>query len=262
MGDALRAGGARAAFLLALLVLSLVLNLGLYGGNLLRYRTPLPTADQVIGLDNALQGHVFARDYAIAGLRSGELSLEEAAAAAPRGDRGTLEILIRIRDPERMAEEQMSLGRYSWWWLSQMIQTSQGILAQRPMLKRGELFLGLHVLLLAVATAGFALGRWRGVLSPLSAWAAAIVLAYAVILFAAVHHPTYVRTGNPYLALQGRYLFPVAAPFYAVVATSLLHPLSQTPRWIAANLIGLFFIWGDLPYFLSRVYPPWLMAPS
>jgi hypothetical protein len=256
VGNGLRPLGAGRGALLALVVLAGALNLQLYGVNLVRYHALVPDADQVIGLENALKHSIFRRNHTIESFRAGEITFKEAMQATPEDDLGTQEILFRNANPKKMQSLLAGPARYTLFWVAQTIRTSQGILGQRWMLKSDPIHLGIYCGIGFAALVGLSMGGLGR--AGLEKWAAFITLGYALILLVGVHHPSYAATGNPYLALQGRYFFPVIAPFYALVARSLVLPLPERMQpWVALG-VGAFFVYGDFPYFLLHVTPEWL----
>jgi hypothetical protein len=95
---------------------------------------------------------------------------------------------------------------------------------------------------------------------------AAIVATYVVALLW-VNYQSYTATGMAALAVQGRYLFPVLVPAYGLAACLLVCELPRHVPWlsrrigwlqsVAATLIGGWFVFGDLPFFLANVTQNW-----
>jgi hypothetical protein len=105
--------------------------------------------------------------------------------------------------------------------------------------------------------------RWRPAqLSGAPTNALFLAVGYAGILMWLVNHPTYLETKNIELAVQGRYLFLVCAPIYGLVAYYLLEsiPVRAQP-WLAA-LVSALYVWGDLPWLLTKLDERWLQAAS
>jgi hypothetical protein len=92
-------------------------------------------------------------------------------------------------------------------------------------------------------------------------WAGIIGVAYALVLLWVVNYPAYVRSGAAGIGVQGRYLFPVIATFWGLAAHYLLSYTRRDAEVPIAILIGAWFVYGDLPFFLHHATPGWFMAP-
>jgi hypothetical protein len=78
---------------------------------------------------------------------------------------------------------------------------------------------------------------------------ALVVVSYALILMVYVNYPSYRRTGDIDLGLQGRYLFPVLVPLYGWVAHFVLRSWTRPVQILLVLLIGGFFVYDAFVYF-------------
>jgi len=118
----------------------------------------------------------------------------------------------------------------------------------------------VYFALLAGAALVFAVRRRSAAVKPGIGLAATLAGAYTAILLFGVNYPSYVETGLPDLAVQGRYLFPVLVPLCGLVAVAWTDFVPRAVRMVAAPAIATFFLYGDLPFFLSEAGTDWFMA--
>ena len=262
---------ASSGFLMSIpaVVLALVLlgfNLQLYGGNVLDYGVLVPASDQVLSTEQALQNRVFARDFYNAQYRSGRLTFEEASyllEQLPGGqDRNdALAMLEHTRDLRDGKAKRLKAPEWVFAWISQVVRTVYGILAHQRMFQPEALNDGyfalwvLAAILLVQLRLAAAQGNVRWRLADGSAWVP-IVAAYALTLLV-FNYRTYLATGHPTLAVQGRYLFPVMIPAYGVFAWSLANWWFGRARAAFVVALIVFFIANDLPFFLRNAGPAW-----
>jgi hypothetical protein len=249
--------------LAVLLVTVLVLGgfvAGLYGGNLLRYGKLQPGFEQVVGERSAMSNRIFARTRILEKFRAGEITLEQARARAMRipheGDRNdTLFLLKRAQLPESSVKGRLA---YAPAWAHGMLRTSVGYLGHRGASKTEGGVLA-YAAVFAMAGLSMIYGWRRGAGGGTPADAAFLVVGYALVLMWFVNYPAYQSSRYIGLALQGRYLFPLLVPLLGLVAWSIgeLAPARMRP-WLVA-VVGAGFLYGDLPWLLSRIGDRWAM---
>lgn len=258
----LRARPLRAAVAGLVVVGLLAGNLALYGANLLRFGALEPRADQVLGLENALENRIFARNWIFRQFQEGALGYAQARERAARightGDRRhTLWLLDRERQRQGGLDPQPRLGpfRYALDWGDLMLRRTLGYTGHRRAMK-SDLQLLPYVAFLGLALGVYALRAVRG-RGPWLDWAGGVGLAYAMVLLWLVNYPAYQRFGEIDVGVQGRYLFPVMAPLWSLAACHLAHAASR--RWRPPLLAGvaLWFAWGDLPWLLLAAPAAW-----
>jgi len=254
----------RRPFPLAMALVVLVLagfDLQVYAGNLVRYGRLVPGFDQVVGIENALENRIFARDRIADLYREGRVDLEQARQMArdvPHpGDRvATLQLLDAARRP---ASSRAGPFFYAYEWSRSMLQTGIGYLGHRQAARRMS-SLYPYAALFAIAALFFARALARGRAARTMIDASILSLGYASILLWLVHYPGYLRTGHFMLALQGRYLFPVILPIYGLLVHHLFEPCPAPARpWLVVGVGGLF-VAGDLPWLLANVGAEWFVA--
>lgn len=254
-------GDRATALVWALLAVLLVANLHLFGGNLLRYGKLIASPVDLYGLEGALQNRIFARDYVIRQFQDGQISFEEALEQADaienRGNRRRARnVLIRLRDPGAFRASLLSPEVYFPVWFRIMLSRVVGYDGHRVMHKTNlELapyfLLIVSTLLLFIRKAGP--GEVKGY--PLAT--GFVALAYGFVLIAYVHYPKYLQFGVPDFFVQGRYVFPVLVPLCGLAAFYSLTYLPERLQGLVGFGVAAIFIYGDFPYFLTRVNPCW-----
>jgi hypothetical protein len=259
LGAALRRPTPRLAATAAALLLALALDVGLYGGNLVRYGRVTPSADQVIGLEAALENRIFARNHIIAGFHNRQLTLEQATEMAQRirhpGDRANT--LTLLRAPERW-ERRHQVGPLAYLsiWTWQMLRSTCSP-SGHAVLNKSAVELSPYIAMAGLAFVGLLLRRRTpeaGV-----PWAVAIALPYILLLVWHVGYPAYRLSGAAGLAVQGRYAFPVLLPVYGLLAHYLVAVFPERVRLAAALAVASYFVWQDFPWFLAHVPPAWFI---
>ncbi len=246
--------------LLAFLTL-LALNLNLYLGNLVRFGQLLPAMNMVLPLDACLQNRLFTRGYVEREFKNGRLDLLAAQRLAlqirnPNDRADALNMLMEARRVK--GTPQMALmGRlsYSRSWFRYMFARTYGIAAQFSMYKKSGLIRLYYVFFLL--SAALFCWRWRPGTPPGLGAPLFITLFYLAILMQVVNYNIYSQTGMMGLAITGRYLFPVLAPLYILLAYGLLYRMPRWWQWTAGGTAALLFIYGDFPWFLQHLTPVW-----
>jgi len=258
---------ARKAIGLGLVLLLLILNLRLYGGNLLEYGRLIPATDQVLTVEQAMHYRIYARNRIVRLYREGHRSHAQAAKMAAKidhpGDRRATLYLLRLA--KRQASQPVDLmnrGQYAVFWWLKTVQGLMGIVGHRTMLKPQGVMVVYHLIFL-LALLALAVSWRRHQPRAMLIEAALIGGCYALILMQGVNYPIYKQFYSPLLALQGRYLLPVIVPLYGLVACGYSEPLkANRVQVLAFVLVASFFVWGDFVYFLQNVNAQWYASPS
>lgn len=267
-GSAAWFGGspARAAGLLFGIVLGISLNLQLYGGNYLKYRNISPEMDQVISADSAMKCRTQARNLIFTLYKEGKVNTDQAIAMAKgiahEGDRGTTLALIEEYDEQRTNHiEPFGPIEYIPIWIETVMTGIFGIFAHQAMpAGTGRVLLFLSLIMLSVV--GF-VREWR---PRTDGWAAGylalVALSYGLFLMYFVNYRTYLDYYSTWLSLQGRYVFPVLAPFWIVCSVYLMRLFNgKSARFALFAVAALIFIFSDFPFFLSGVNSGWFAWP-
>lgn len=266
--DLIKGGGIRRSdwkgqdVALALLCLcALGANLLLYGGNELRYGFPLPSMDKVLPLESCLQNRLFTRDYAVREFKSGRLSLLDAQRLALRirdpGDRASAWSQLAEAEKRRNQGPQplMSRWRYSLEWVQVIVSRTYSVAAHLSLYKYESAFYPYYALF-AVAGILWAC-RLRTLLVPGMGGVSFVAIFYTVFLMQVVGYMMYRGSGFSGVATTGRYLFPALAALYLTTTHGLL---AKMPRWWqvpVAVAVGLFFLWGEFPWFVRQAGAEW-----
>ncbi|HEY5512178.1 MAG TPA: hypothetical protein VIK40_00910 [Geomonas sp.] len=251
------------AVTLAILI-GLTLNVQLYGGNYLRYKTMDPEMFMVLPLEQALNYRLAARAYVLNQFKEGKISVQKAKELAVAyvnhpGDRSdTIALVEGYAYLENHREQMMGPLTYVAIWLLQMIGSTFGIKAHLGMLNYGFSFLPLAVLMLLTGVA-FAT-RWRP-----RDWDTAWLPTYLAVIGAFYgafllyfNYGVYLENRDPGLTVAGRYILPVMGPIYVFSSYYLLLLFKRRNLRLGLFLAAaLVFILSDFPFFLSRVTPEW-----
>ena len=87
-----------------------------------------------------------------------------------------------------------------------------------------------------------------------------IFFLYGLILLYVQNYDMYLKRGNPFLALQGRYIFPVIAPIYIFLV--LVWERMFKDRFFRYLILFslVFFLLLSIPYFVLNVESWWFNA--
>jgi len=248
--------------LLAVILVGLLLNIQLYGGNYLKYKAISPSAVAVLPLEQAMQYRLTARDIIIDQFILGQISLEQAHEMASQithpGDRqDALTLIDNYAYRQQAGFKPIGPAPYTAVWLLQMLSTSFGIKAHLGMPNHGLSFIPLAVLILLVIAAFVV--RWRPRdLAWLPTSLLSVAVCYAAIILVGFNYPNYLDKTDIVLSVAGRYIFPVMGPVYAVSCLYLLRLFKgEKMRVGLAAFAALVLISSDFPFFLANVTPEW-----
>jgi hypothetical protein len=258
----LRSSGRRRMLLVTGILVSVLLNLQLYGGNFLHYKTLEPESFQVLPLEQALQYRLAARTYIFNQFREGRIGLEQAKQMASlvnhEGDRkDTVSLVENYAELQKSGEPLLGLLPYSAIWMLHMLESTYGIKAHLGMSNHGPGFIPLALFLLAAL--GAFLCRWRpSELQWLPSCYALVALSYAAFLMYLVNFSTYQIYKDIVLSVAGRYLFPVIGPIYVLACYYLMRSSNGgKKRLVILVASSLTFIAADFPFFLANSSASW-----
>jgi len=131
--------------LLGIAILLLVLNMTLYLGNLIRFQKIVPTADQVLTVEQSIGNRIYAREKILSLYRTSQLTFNEAIKKAEEiehpGDLiGTLGLLKRARDNTLKPIPTLDRVQYAHLWRKGMLSRSVGIVGHIAMTKQSYWF--------------------------------------------------------------------------------------------------------------------------
>jgi hypothetical protein len=249
-------------FTLPLAILLLVLNLQLYGGNLLRYKKIAPEMSAVLSPEIALQNRISARDTIFTLLKEQRISYDQAVGMTSLidhpGDRADA-IYLAKNYVQYMSNGPglMSPLSYIIPWGQQMLSGVFGIAGHLSMNSIWPTNLSI-VVLMALTTLAILI-RWRPRKEELLPSLLGIVAGfYGVFLMYAVNYRIYIYFASFPLALQGRYIFPIIGPLYVLTCYYLLRLFNGKHARLCLTAAAAFvFIASDFPFFLTHVTPDW-----
>jgi hypothetical protein len=254
--------GKRVALLLAGIVICLLLNVQLYGGNTVHYGTINPAVEAVLPLEKAMQYRLTARNYIFKLFKQGKITIEQAKEMAklithPGDRKDATNIVENYAYRQQAGFKPLGPLPYSAMWILQMLSTSFGIKAHLGMPNHGFSFIPLTVLILSVLAAYVV--RWRPWdLNWFPSSLLGISVCYAAFLLIKINYPNYLDSTDIVFTVAGRYIFPVMGPVYAVSCLYLMRLFKgDRGRLMLAATAALILITSDFPFFLSNVTPEW-----
>lgn len=246
----------------AAILVGLLLNIQLYGGNYLKYKAISPSVKAVLPLEQAMQYRLFARGEIFEQFRHGQISLDQAHERASHithpGDRqDTLTLIDNYAYRQQAGFKPIGPVPYTAVWVLQTLSTSFGIKAHIGMPNHGFSFIPLTVLILLVIAAFVV--RWRPWdMAWLPTSLLAVSVCYAAIILAGINYPNYLDSTDIVMTVAGRYIFPIMGPVYVVSCLYLLRLFKgEKMRLGLAVFAVLVLIFSDFPFFLANVTPEW-----
>ncbi len=222
--------------LLLLLPLSVLLffNVQIYGVNLIRYGGLEPNCEQILTHEQCLSNGVYYRDMVT-------MPAIEVNGISP--------IIQMIIDGER--ENPIVYFRY---WIWNIVGKVYGIMGDNS-LQTTDTLKAIYLLFLAIGVVLSVIYRKR--FNRLDYYLILTFFFYVLVLFFAQNYKMYLKHNHMYLALQGRYLFPVISIGYVMYSKVLF---SIKKKWLLYSILIpliLLFIYGCLPYFFLNVESHW-----
>jgi len=262
----MHASGKRGLGLGFAIVLGLVLNVQLYGGNYARYRTLEPETYNVLPLKNAMQYRLAARNYIFNLFKEGRITVGEANDMAAKidhpGDRAdTINLVGNYAQMQQSGEKPAGFLFYSALWTRNMMESTFGIKAHLGVANSGPSFIPLAILILLAGIAFLVRWRpWENAWLPSSL--AAVVLSYGLFILCKINYPAYLEYNDFVMTVAGRYMFPVLGPIYVLFSYYLLRLFrGRNARLGISAAAVITFIASDFPFFLSSVTPEWFTFP-
>jgi hypothetical protein len=245
---------------MVILVVLTLLNVGLYGRNLIRFGHFVPEPEQVLTFEQIIQSPVGSREYVVSRYHRGELSGPQAMRmarqiklpATRRDVRALIEYYERNRS-QGIEYHQYSRLVYAVGWTVNMLKSTYGILGHRVLYKKTPALIP-YAVVFAAALVLF-MFRWRPGSGSGDIYFLVIVLCYGLLLMQLIGYRAYSAFQMPQMAVQGRYMFPVLIPAYAFTAKYLLERRTRMQQFAIAAVVGFIFIGGD--FFFCIGHPRW-----
>jgi hypothetical protein len=231
-------------------VVLILLNVGLYGRNLIKFGHFVPQPEQVLTFEQIIRSPVGSREYVVSRYQRGELSGPQAMQMAdriklPATRRDTRNLIDYYEHARAQGIEfhQFSRPTYAVGWTVNMLKSTYGILGHRVVYKKNPALIP-YAVVFAAALALF-LFRWRPGSGSVDIYFLVIVLCYGLLLMQLIGYRAYSTFQMPTMAVQGRYMFPVLVPAYAFTAKYLLERRPRIQQFAIAAVVGFIFIEGD-----------------
>jgi len=223
--------------LIFIIFISLViLNLRLYGVNILTYGSLTPSCLDMLTYEQCLENGVFYRNiYKIPKVFEGNIL--DAAKLVLQGKR---------TDPIS----------YIPFWIIQMSKKIFGIMGDKSLYMKYE-FLPFYFVYFFIGIYQVFKNRKR--LRTEDKVLVGISVFYALVLLYYHNYKTYITHDWRDLALQGRYIFPVLAPMYIVFSRYFLKIKNKKVLKILTVLLIIIFLLGNIAYFFVNVPSEWFM---
>ncbi|HCU57398.1 MAG TPA: hypothetical protein DF984_04085 [Anaerolineaceae bacterium] len=220
-------------FLFCLFCLIFILNLSLYGGNLLKFHSLIPSCRDTFTTEICKTS-----SYAI---REQELALPEKL---------TLVQAIKQGNPEPI--------RYFFdEWIREMLKRIYGIMGHKN-------YFPINIAYFHVAFFWVLLLSFRYIKKPdFTKISLAAIFVFYMLVLVIMNYNTELAYGfNKYVALQGRYLFPVIGIGYVLITHILTKTTNKLLRWgTTAALIALFLYSGPIRFiwYYGTVFADWFI---
>lgn len=256
----------RSIALLLAISFFMLLNLHLYGGNLLGYKKIAPEMSAVLSPEIAMQYRISARDTIFTLFKEQSISYDQALLMASYiehpGDQGAVVYLVR-NYLQYLYSGANLMGPFSYIvpWGKQMLSSVFGISGHLAMFNEWPTILPVVILMLLTALA--VLIRCRPKRDGLLPSFLGIISAlYGIFLMYGVNYRIYVYFASFPIALQGRYIFPVIGPLYVFSCFYLLRLFNgKYARFSITAAAALVLIASDFPFFLTHATPGWFSMP-
>ena len=209
--------------LLILVILLLGLNLSIYGVNLIKYRSPSPTCNEILTSEQC--------DLSVFVARAEKLNYPE--------KKLTLLDVIKKHKPD-------PLEYMADYWFASMFMRIYGIMGHRAYYP--DLIITIYRLFYFIVFLA-AVCHWKKptfVVGNLIA----ILITYTMVLFW-TNYNYELTTNFQHIAIQGRYLFPVIGILYTLMVYHITRIPNAFIRWlIVAFALLLFFLGSPLAVFI------------
>jgi len=223
-------------FLFVVFISLVILNLKLYGVNILTYGSLTPSCLVMLTYEQCLENGVFYRNiYKIPRVFEGNIL--DAAKLVLQGKR---------TDPIS----------YIPFWIIQMSKKIFGIMGDKSLYMKYE-FLPFYFVYFFIGIYQVFKNRKR--LRTEDKVLVGISVFYALVLLYYHNYKTYITHDWRDLALQGRYIFPVLAPMYIVFSRYFLKIKNKKVLKILTVLLIIIFLLGNIAYFFVNVPSEWFM---
>jgi len=211
------------------------LNLSLYGGNLLKYKTLEPSCTQILTHEQCLENGVYYRN-------------KVNYSATPIN--GPLDVFNMIIKGERIGPV-----RYFFRWFPNLMSKIFGIMGDSS-LSLPYYLVALFILFFLTGVVLIISNKKR--LTKIDKYLLTILLFYTAILFFTQNYPMYLTYNQYYLGLQGRYIFPVISIIYILLTKSFFFIKNKKLRNIVLISFSILLIYSCNIYLFLNLPDSWL----
>ena len=204
------------------------LTVNLYGTNLIRYHSIKPSCAEVMKVEQCMKNGEFANYYEL----------------------------------ESVAPPEESLMKPFWYvphWLYLMVDRTYGIFTHLKLSLTYEWFL-VYFLILVFGIIKFIRDYdKKRVEQP---YFLLLIIFYTIVLMMFTNYLAYKTHGIIHAGVQGRYMFPVLIPLYALLSSSILSFKNKYIKWVLFISVMVVFLYGNLPFFVRNVTDEWFTTGS
>ncbi len=211
-----------------------ILNIELYGKNIIQYGGLEADCNKILTHEQCLENGVYFRDNIT--FQSTKID----------GIKGYFNLIT--------SGERVGPFRYFLKWLPNLTMKIHGVFADHSLFMP-EPFWYIFILFFLIATILGVINfkKWNTI----EKYLIVIFFFYIAVLFFFQNYIMYLRYNIYYLALQGRYIFPVISIMYILFSKSFFFVNSKWLRYILSILVVLLFIYSCIPFFLLNVEAWW-----
>jgi hypothetical protein len=238
-----------------------ILNIQLYGENIVKYGKIIPSLSQVISHDHAMKNRIYARNIIYSAFKEKRISLDKALEMTSQYFKSELDRKMNIKmisdymEHKKSGKPLLNPFEYMGLWSLRMMATIFGVEWSMNMLNKG-IFIPIFIVWIMMAGLGALIRYHSPEAGRLPFFLAVIAVFYSLFLMYAVNYPIYLKAEIFNLAVQGRYIFPVIGPLYILWSYYLLRLFKErNARVIIFFVTALIFIASDLPYFIVHTTP-------
>ena len=232
----------------------MVLNGFLYGGNMIKFGHFVPEANQILSEEEIYTHPVYARNAIYLDFLSREKDLEESLERAKqiKGKAASLDTMNLLQYSAQQEEfVPMSRLAYAWPWSRIMIRSTYGILGHTITVRSFTALIPYSVIfILALCSVGL---HWKQRKTfPVEIALIISIVFYVFLLMQQINYSGYRSFQMVHISVQGRYLFPLIVPIYALIAKYILAVSSTRLQLGVALIISFLFVYGDFIFFLGE----------
>ena len=243
-------------FLFVILIIFLICNLTLYLGNLIKFKKIIPDRTQIMTEEQAMQNSTYTLYRIVYLYKVGKLTLNEAIQTADtiKYDKDRLNALkmLKIAEADKVKKIKiLNRFQYARVWMRSMLKGIIGIEGHIAMRKTGLLYYS-YAIIFIVAFINFII-FFKNNNNFYLKDAVIISGLYGIVLMQFVNYPIYEYNLSLSAALQGRYLFPVIVPFYAIMSNYFTDNFKNNLAIPILICISVIFIYGDFPFFIENI---------